>query len=129
MLATPGGDVTVGTYTATITNDRRRKYPDVGDTSGSNPFYGADSYTNPAAADLLMQQTATQLKWWDNTDQEKDKASEAATWKYRFFSYVKGSAGQSSCGCVFDIDVNWPANSAAATTFTSIGGSSTHCTF
>ncbi len=130
VLATPSGDVTVGTYTVTITNDGRRKYPDVGDTTpGHNPFYGADSYTNPTAADLLMQETATHLKWWDNTDQEKDKAAEAATWKYRFFSYVTGTAGQNSCGCVFDIDVGWPANSAATTTFTSVGGSSTRCTF
>jgi len=127
--ATPSGDVTVGNYTVTINNDRRYKYPDVGATSAQKPLYGADSYTDPAAADLLMQRTGTHLKWWDNTDQEKDKASEAATWNYRFFSYVKGSAGQNGCGCVFDIDVGWPANTAATTTFTSVGGSSTRCTF
>ena len=129
VLATPSGDVTVGTYTATITNNQLLDYPDVGATSGHNPLYGVDSYTNPAAADLLMQETATHLKWWDNTDQEKDKATEVATWKYRFFSYVTGTVGQNSCGCVFDIDVSWPANSAATTTFTSVGGSSTRCTF
>ena len=86
--------MTVGNYTVTINNDQRYKYPDVGAMSGQKPLYGADSYTDPAAADLLMQRTADHLKWWDNTDQEKEKASEKATWKYRFFSYVKGSAGQ-----------------------------------
>ncbi len=129
VLATPSGDVTVGNYTVTINNDQRYKYPDVGAMSGQKPLYVADSYTDPAAADLLMQRTADHLKWWDNTDQEKEKASEKATWKYRFFSYVKGSAGQNGCGCVFDIDVGWPDNTAATTTFTRVDGSSTRCTF
>ena len=129
VQATPSGDVTVGNYTVTINNDRRYKYPDVGAMSGQKPLYGADSYTDPGGGRSADAANATHLKWWDNTDQQKDKASEAATWEYRFFSYVKGSAGQNSCGCVFDIDVGWPANTAATTTFTSVGGSSTRCTF
>ena len=76
VLATPSGDVTVGNYTVTINNDQRYKYPDVGAMSGQKPLYGADSYTDPAAADLLMQRTADHLKWWDNTDQEKVSAWE-----------------------------------------------------
>ncbi len=130
VLATPSGDVTVGAYAVTITNDRQVEYPDVGKTSQNKPLYGADSYTDPAAADLLMQEMADHLKWWDNTDQAKDDAAEEATWKYRFFSYVTGTAGQNSCGCVFDIVVNWPANNNnATTTYTKVDGSSTRCTF
>jgi hypothetical protein len=129
VLATPSGDVTIGSFTAKITNDRRRVYPNVGTTLGSHPLFGADSYTNPAATDLLIHETANGIKWWDNTDQTKDKATENATWQYRFYSYVQGSSGQNGCACVFDIDVNWPANAAAATTFTEVGASSTSCNF
>ena len=129
--ATPNGDVTVGNYTVTIDNGRQQQIPGIGATTNQNrPLYGADSYTNPNANDQLIQRTADSLKWWDNTDQAKDHgAREAATWEYRFFSYVTGTQGQSSCGCIFDIDVTWPADDAATTTYTLDQNNSINCRF
>lgn len=127
--ATPRGNVAVGNYTVTINSNVQDDVPDVGTTHQNRPLYGADSYTDPNDPHLLIQRTVDHLKWWDNTDQTKDDAGEAATWQYRFFSYVTGTAGQHSCGCVFDIAVDWPANGAAVTTYTSDAQSSTNCHF
>lgn len=127
--ATPGGNITIGTFTASVDNNTSHQFPDVGATSSALPLYGADSYTDPAANDLLIQRSANAIKWWDNTDQTKDDATETANWHYRYFSFVEGTSAATSCGCVFDITVNWPANGAATTTYTLQNGSSTNCHF
>jgi hypothetical protein len=130
VLGPPAGDVTIGSLTATITSDRRRLYPDVGATAPttSNPYFGGDAYTNVADTDLLMDQIGGHLRWWDNTDQAKDKDGETATWKYRFFSFVQGTSSQ-HCACVFDVDVDWKAKSKPTTSWKRIDKWSTSCNF
>jgi len=127
---TPVGNITIGAFSVDIDNAANDEFPDVGTVTGGNvPYFGADTYTNPAANNLLISRDATHIKWWDNTDQAKDTAAEIATWKYRFFSYVTGDDANHSCGCVFDIDVDWPSNAPPVTTWTGDAVNSHNCTF
>lgn len=111
----PAGTFTIGGATFAVEpGDGVKVYPDVGTNDPNhNPLYGADNYSDPASPSHLIQWSNGALKWWDNTDQTKDAPAEQATWKYRFVSFVKGSAGQSSCACFFEIDLNWASNAAA----------------
>lgn len=127
----PHGVITVGGTTFFVEqHDGVKKYPDVGtnDPTG-RPFYGSDNYSDPASAHHLIQHSGGVLKWWDNTDQEKDDPAEQARWQYRFVAFVKGSAGQSDCICVFDIDLDWRTAHAHQPTANIGGAAGSHnCT-
>jgi hypothetical protein len=116
----PSGDVTIGSPDVNIISNQSgaQDFPDVGaTTTGPNakPKFGADQYTNPNATDLLIEKNGGHIKWWDNPDQSKDGNAEAATWVFRYFSFVQGSSAANSCACVYDITVNWPSGGAATT--------------
>jgi hypothetical protein len=134
--ATPQGDVTIGNFHVTIRNDRGSTFPPVGEMTRApnrHPLFGADSYTDPAAADVLIERTEDQngghIKWWDNPDQTKDAPAENATWHFRYFSYVTGSTAADGCGCVFNINVTWLPNQAAITSWAFDAASSRRCGF
>lgn len=130
--ATPTGDVQIGGFTARVKHSPpAAAMPAIGAmTPPPNPVqsFGADTYTDPDAPDLLIERTASAIKWWDNTNQEKDSAQEQATWSYRFASFVQGTNGQASCACVFNINVDW-RNAQPATSMTRVDAQSTACTF
>ncbi|MCY1014541.1 hypothetical protein [Pyxidicoccus sp. MSG2] len=129
------GTQTVGGRRLYIDNSGAHPFPQVGATqpsAGGDPKFGGDNYSNYTSGDVLFNYNAAtrQLSWWDNTDQSKDAQGEVATWKYKFVSFVQGTAGQTSCACAFDIAVNWPANNnAPVTTWTYQAGGSQNCTW
>jgi hypothetical protein len=117
-----------------VDNSSANPFPQIGATSGSSQKYGGDDYKSYTASDVLFSYntsvTPRTLSWWDNPDQTKDSQSEAATWKFRFISFVLGSAGQSSCVCSFDIAVTWPSNNNnPTTTYTYRSTDSSNCTW
>jgi hypothetical protein len=110
------GVQTLGTQTVYIDNNASNQFPQVGATSGGNQKFGGDDYLQ-TDTDVLMSVTSTAISWWDNTDQTKDSQAEAATWRYRFISYVIGSGSSAtSCQCSFEIKVDWPSNSSTPAT-------------
>ncbi|MGF6307865.1 hypothetical protein ABIB82_001904 [Bradyrhizobium sp. i1.8.4] len=126
---TPDHDVSIGGVNAAIVHDQRRLVPELGETSGKQDLFGADSYTDPKATDSLIQQDAGSTKWWDNTDQRKDDHTEHATWAYRYLSYIIGTDSNDSCACVYDIKVDWqPHSKGAKTTWAKDNKKSSHCT-
>jgi hypothetical protein len=116
-------------HTVDIDNSSANRFPAVGATKASNPFFGGDNYASLTAADVLISVTPTTISWWDNPDQSKDSQSEVATWKFRFISFVNGSASQPSCSCAFTIDVDWNGTTPPTTTWAKDAGLSTNCTF
>lgn len=127
--AHPDGTFTIGgTAFQVEPGNGVREYPDVGtNNDAGQPKYGADNYSNPNSPVHLIQWSNDVLKWWDNPDQTKDKVAEAARWQYRFVSFVEGSAGQTSCACFFDIDVNWASRAALPVTAIGMVAGSTNC--
>jgi hypothetical protein len=130
----PSGDVTIGSFDVHIISNQSgaQDFPDVGaTTTGRNgkPKFGADQYTNPNATDLLIEKNGGHIKWWDNPDQSKDGNAEAATWVFRYFSFVQGSSAANSCACVYDITVNWPSGGTATTAWAERQASSRNCHF
>lgn len=128
--AQPAGDLDIGGYNFRVkATDGATRYPDVGTVNGGRPYYGSDNYSDPASAAHLIQWDAGTrlLKWWDNPDQGKDDPAEQARWQYRFASFVQGTAGQASCLCVFDIDVNWAANAPLPVTGIARQAQSVNC--
>lgn len=123
------GVVSLAGHTVEIDNSSANSFPAVGATQATNPFFGGDNYASLAATDVLISETPTTISWWDNPDQSKDSQSEVATWKFRFLSFVNGSASQPSCACAFTIDVDWNGKNAPTTTWTKDAALSTNCTF
>lgn len=52
-------------YTAAIDNDRRKLWPKIGATDGSNPLYGADNYSASSSTQTTLASTSTSLYWAD----------------------------------------------------------------
>lgn len=130
----PSGDVTISGFGVNIISNQggAQDFPDVGArTTGPNakPKFGADQYTNPNATDLLIEKNGGHIKWWDNPDQSKDGNAEAATWVFRYFSFVQGSSAANSCACVYDITVTWPSGGYATTAWAEQQASSRNCHF
>lgn len=120
------GDQTFNGYDATIDNDETHEFPQVGTVIAGRNVYGGDNYV-AGAGDVISGQSDAGSNWWDNPDQNKDAADENATWQFRFLSFVRGSAGQASCSCAFDIDVTWDADSDPVTAFAARAEGSENC--
>lgn len=116
LHAHPTGDVDIGNLRVTIKGGNGTM-PEIGAMSNNRQEFGADNYTDVAAQDVLIE-GGNRIKWWDNPDQTKDRRNENATWQFRYFSYVLGSGGGQSCGCVFKIDVDWQRLQNPVTTYT-----------
>jgi hypothetical protein len=111
------GNVTVGTFSAYI-KAGVGFMPNVGTTySNGNPEFGADNYADVTAQDVLIESNNGHIKWWDNPDQQK-RANEHGEWLFRYFSFVRGSGGGQSCGCVYTITVDWDVRTPNPTTTT-----------
>jgi hypothetical protein len=126
------GTVVIGGNTVDVDNSGANPFPQIGATDLSgNPKYGGDNYADYTAHDVLFSYAPPVLSWWDNTDQSKDSQSEAATWHYKFISFVNGSgSSKPSCACAFDITVDWKSNNNnPATTYTYDAGHSHNCTW
>lgn len=118
-------------HAVNVDNLGTNTFPQVGTMgTGGNPKFGGDNYGNTTAGNVLFNVTGTAVSWWDNPDQSKDARAEAATWSFKFISFVNGSGGtQPNCACAFDVAVTWAANAAPTTTWTKDNALSTSCTF
>ncbi|MEP3048696.1 MAG: hypothetical protein ABJL55_15270 [Roseibium sp.] len=124
------GNETFGTLDTRINNNSLQKFPLVDQVYGATTrqLFGGDNY-NAGALDVISSQSDAGAQWWDNPDQTKDDATENATWQFRFISFVQGSAGEASCSCAFDIDVEWQAHMNPTTTYTQQAAGSENCHF
>ncbi|EGJ30545.1 MULTISPECIES: hypothetical protein [Moorena] len=105
------GNQTIGGLDLRINNNASQSYPRVGQIyqGTTRQFFGGDNYEGGATT-VISSQSNTGSEWWDNPDQTKDNQTENATWRFRFISFVRGSAGQQNCSCATDIAVDWGSN-------------------
>ena len=122
------GDQSFGALDTTIDNNAGNQFPQVGAAAAGRQSYGGDNYI-AGAVDVISSQTDAGSQWYDNPDQNKDNDAENATWQFRFLSYVNGSAGEDSCSCAFQINVDWPGNSDPATVFEGRADGSVNCNY
>jgi hypothetical protein len=104
-----------------VDSNPSNKFPKLGEMTPNGKFllYGGDDYNYNEQDDILIDydDESRLLTWWDNTDQSKDCQNEGAEWGYRYISFVKGTTGQTSCECAFDVGVKWPENAEPQTGF------------
>jgi hypothetical protein len=134
----PRGGITklskqVGRRAVYILNREGARFPQIGHTTRLGlPSYGADGYNyNPEESRhsylFGYDEEQNTLSWWDNPDQTKDEQNEVAFWDYNFVAYVKGTRGQPSCTCTFNIQVAWPANGEPAAVLIPVRRLSKNC--
>ena len=121
------GNQTIGGRNLRIDNNGAHAFPRIGTMEQQRPKFGGDNYM-AANVNVLSGSSNAGSWWWDNTDQTKDEAAEAATWAYEFVAFVQGSGGgQPSCACTFTIDVGWDSNQHPGTAYAYNAGNSVNC--
>ncbi|MCT8266945.1 hypothetical protein NYQ83_06635 [Afifella sp. JA880] len=127
--STGGTGALVAGVTFDVDNDPTHAFPAYpnGGGTATNPKFGGDNYRWADNAKVLIEREDGLFRWWDNTDQGKAKKSEDASWRYKFVSWVKGSSGQPSCACSFDISVDWGPGANPNTTYTQEAAYSSNC--
>ncbi|MCF1504421.1 hypothetical protein L0F51_11735 [Afifella sp. H1R] len=123
----PGELVTGVTFD--VDNNATHRFPayPIGGGTATNPKFGGDNYRWSDNASVLIERKDGLYRWWDNTDQGKEDKDEDASWRYKFVSWVRGSSGQPSCACSFDISVDWGSDEDPDTTYTQDTDYSSRC--
>lgn len=118
--------------TFNVDNDASHQFPQypIGGGVPNSPNFGGDDYRWADNAAVLIERAPGRYRWWDNTDQEKDRQDENAAWSYKFVSWVRGSStAQESCACGFDVLVAWPPNGPPVTNYVQDATYSHNCNF
>jgi hypothetical protein len=82
-------------------------YPAFNAVAGGNPQLGNDDYASPSMYKRHLPASRA-IHWYDQPSM-KAIAADAAQYRARFLTYVRGNNGH-TCWCYFEMDHSWAAN-------------------